>query len=251
MSDLHLDPGKAKAWTRRSFLERSLVFTSAALSVPAFVQRSAWGIEQPAMDMGSIPGVPEDRVLVILQLSGGNDGLNTVVPHGFDEYYRARPQIGVRGEQTLALGRGNQAIGLCTVRHSRSLCCSFTGEWNHRVFNEEGGTFDVLRPIARLCSDGFETAASMLCDSFVGSLVRSKATDGKEDTENLMLAQLKLLIKGNFDAKKVRLWLGLACISRGRVGGQPLFFCCTPQDSSAWSRGCWGDGLEFGLMLRR
>ena len=112
MSDLHLDPSKANAWTRRAFLERSMVFASAALTVPAFVQRSAWGIEQPAMGMGSIPGVPEDRVLVILQLSGGNDGLNTVVPHGFDEYFRARPQIGVRGQDTLTLGRGNQAIGL-------------------------------------------------------------------------------------------------------------------------------------------
>jgi len=112
MGDLHLNPGDAKAWTRRAFLERSVLFTSAALTVPAFVQRSALGIERPAAGMSSMPGVPEDRVLVILQLGGGNDGLNTVVPHGFDEYFRARPQIGVRGEQTLGLGRGNQAIGL-------------------------------------------------------------------------------------------------------------------------------------------
>ncbi len=112
MSDLHLDPGRARAWTRRAFLGRSLVFTSAALSVPAFVQRSALAIEQPGAGMASIPGVPEDRVLVILQLGGGNDGLNTVVPHGFDEYFRARPRIGIRGEETLGLGRGNQAIGL-------------------------------------------------------------------------------------------------------------------------------------------
>ena len=34
-----------------------------------------------------------DTVLVMLQLSGGNDGLNTVVPYGDDEYYRNRPTI--------------------------------------------------------------------------------------------------------------------------------------------------------------
>ncbi len=37
------------------------------------------------------------RVLVVVQLTGGNDGLNTVVPHRQDAYYRLRP--------TLALGR--------------------------------------------------------------------------------------------------------------------------------------------------
>lgn len=34
-----------------------------------------------------------DTVLVMLQLSGGNDGLNTIVPYGDDEYYRNRPTI--------------------------------------------------------------------------------------------------------------------------------------------------------------
>ena len=36
------------------------------------------------------------RILVVLELSGGNDGLNTVVPYGDDAYYRLRPKIGVR-----------------------------------------------------------------------------------------------------------------------------------------------------------
>src|SRR5262245_51453232 len=39
---------------------------------------------------------PGGRILVILELSGGNDGLNTVIPYGDDAYYRLRPQIGVR-----------------------------------------------------------------------------------------------------------------------------------------------------------
>lgn len=36
-----------------------------------------------------------ERALVVLQLSGGNDGINTVVPHRQDEYYRSRPTLGL------------------------------------------------------------------------------------------------------------------------------------------------------------
>ncbi|HET9215915.1 MAG TPA: DUF1501 domain-containing protein [Terriglobia bacterium] len=36
------------------------------------------------------------RILVVLELSGGNDGLNTLVPFGDDAYYRQRPRIGIR-----------------------------------------------------------------------------------------------------------------------------------------------------------
>src|SRR6185436_19004221 len=37
-----------------------------------------------------------NRILVIFVLSGGNDGLNTVVPYADDAYYRARPHIGIK-----------------------------------------------------------------------------------------------------------------------------------------------------------
>jgi len=36
---------------------------------------------------------PAERALVVLQLTGGNDGLNTVVPFGQDDYYRLRPNL--------------------------------------------------------------------------------------------------------------------------------------------------------------
>ncbi|MEL6330165.1 MAG: DUF1501 domain-containing protein [Planctomycetota bacterium] len=112
-SALHLNPSEAGAYTRREFLGGSLLFASAAISVPAFMQRSALALPTAAGGLSSIPGAPEDRVLVVIQLGGGNDGLNTVVPYGFDEYYRARPGIGVSEEQALKLGRGaSDPIGL-------------------------------------------------------------------------------------------------------------------------------------------
>ena len=44
-----------------------------------------------------------DRILVIVELSGGNDGLNTVVPYGDDSYYQARPNLGIRPDKLLRI----------------------------------------------------------------------------------------------------------------------------------------------------
>ena len=44
----------------------------------------------------AVQGSSNQRILVVLELSGGNDGLNTLVPYGDDAYYRQRPKIGIR-----------------------------------------------------------------------------------------------------------------------------------------------------------
>lgn len=44
-----------------------------------------------------------ERILVVVELSGANDGLNTVIPYGDDAYYRARPKLGVRAERVIRL----------------------------------------------------------------------------------------------------------------------------------------------------
>jgi uncharacterized protein (DUF1501 family) len=46
---------------------------------------------------------PGNKVMVILQLSGGNDGLNTVIPIRNDIYYRERPRLGIEKTSALAL----------------------------------------------------------------------------------------------------------------------------------------------------
>ncbi len=94
--NLHNDPTQAKAYTRRVFLQNSALLASAALTVPAFIQSSAMAMPTAEAGLSSIAGVNEDNILVIIQLSGGNDGLNTVVPYRDDAYYRMRPSIGIR-----------------------------------------------------------------------------------------------------------------------------------------------------------
>ena len=70
---------------RRDFLRSSLAASTlvsmGASTVPGFLDRSA----RAATDSKS-----NDRVLVVVQLIGGNDGLNTVVPHGLDGYAKGR-----------------------------------------------------------------------------------------------------------------------------------------------------------------
>tara|TARA_R110002073_G_scaffold118918_5_gene259129 strand:- start:40881 stop:42230 length:1350 start_codon:yes stop_codon:yes gene_type:complete len=91
--NLHNDPTSVNAYTRRAFLQSSAVLASAAITVPAFIQSSAFALPEAELGLSSIAGVNEDNILVIIQLSGGNDGLNTVVPYRDDAYHRARPNI--------------------------------------------------------------------------------------------------------------------------------------------------------------
>ena len=77
---------------RREFLQVGSLATAACM-VPNFLK--AFGKQ------AIVP--PGNKVLVVLQLSGGNDGLNTIVPFRNDLYYKARPRIGIRKEQALAL----------------------------------------------------------------------------------------------------------------------------------------------------
>ena len=45
----------------------------------------------------------KDPILVVVQLSGGNDGINTVVPYGDPHYYDERPSLGIPSDAVLAL----------------------------------------------------------------------------------------------------------------------------------------------------
>jgi len=45
----------------------------------------------------------KDRVLVVVQLAGGNDGLNTLIPFRDDAYYKARPKIGIARTKSLKI----------------------------------------------------------------------------------------------------------------------------------------------------
>src|ERR1700735_1345948 len=64
--------------------------SAAAHPMPLFAQAAA-ALAGPTKANG--------KILVVLELSGGNDGLNTLVPYGDDAYYKLRPNIGIAKKQ--------------------------------------------------------------------------------------------------------------------------------------------------------
>lgn len=58
-----------------------------------------------ALAQSPLPGLPgaENRCLVLVNLQGGNDGLNCIVPHGNPDYYRVRPSLGIPQSQVLSI----------------------------------------------------------------------------------------------------------------------------------------------------
>jgi uncharacterized protein (DUF1501 family) len=84
---------------RRQFLRRSAI-TAVGLSFGSpLLERVAWGAPRRAAKAAS-----NDKVIVTLNLFGGNDGLNTVVPLAqYDRYRQLRPKIGIDREAALPL----------------------------------------------------------------------------------------------------------------------------------------------------
>src|SRR5580692_9461408 len=77
---------------RKKFFQTGSLAT-ASLLLPRFLK----AFEHPYM----VP--PGNKVLVVLQLSGGNDGLNTVIPVRNDIYYKSRPKLGIQKESSVLL----------------------------------------------------------------------------------------------------------------------------------------------------
>ncbi len=92
--------------TRREFMANCGVVT-AGMTLPAFLTGTiAAAAESAGWEAGSgapLPGFKDDRVLIVVQLSGGNDGLNTVIPYSDDAYHRNRPRLAVPKAKQLRL----------------------------------------------------------------------------------------------------------------------------------------------------
>jgi len=64
------------------------------------------GARAASLGFGRAPvhsGASDDRILVVLELAGGNDGLNTIVPYADDIYHAARPKLRVKAEDVLKI----------------------------------------------------------------------------------------------------------------------------------------------------
>ena len=82
---------------RRNFLKSSSLIALGS-AIPEFLARTAYAAE---------PG--KDNILVVLEMTGGNDGLNTVIPFADERYYKLRPTLGIKKTEVRKV---NDSIGL-------------------------------------------------------------------------------------------------------------------------------------------
>jgi uncharacterized protein (DUF1501 family) len=78
---------------RRNFLQQSALASTAWL-VPAFLKGAEFGPLTPRRN---------GKILVVIQCSGGNDGLNTIVPFQDDLYYKNRPSLAIPKNEVLKI----------------------------------------------------------------------------------------------------------------------------------------------------
>jgi uncharacterized protein (DUF1501 family) len=96
--------------TRREFLRTTVLGGALSWTIPAFLANTFSALQAEAADKATQVATGRDSsILVVLQMAGGNDGLNTVAPFTNDYYHRARPRLRLGAEKVLKL---NDELGL-------------------------------------------------------------------------------------------------------------------------------------------
>ncbi|MDB6027150.1 MAG: hypothetical protein JWM68_3373 [Verrucomicrobiales bacterium] len=96
--------------TRREFLRTTLLGGAVAGTVPSFLASTFSALNAQAADSATQIITGKDApILVVLQMAGGNDGLNTVVPFANDDYHRARKSIRLTDKSLLKI---NDSVAL-------------------------------------------------------------------------------------------------------------------------------------------
>ena len=78
--------------SRRTFIKQSALATAGTMLLPGFLK---------AFELHQHANREQGKILVVIQLSGGNDGLNTIVPYTNDLYYQYRPQLAISKDKVL------------------------------------------------------------------------------------------------------------------------------------------------------
>ncbi len=84
---------------RRDFIKKSLLTLALGQGAPSLLSKTALAAQS------------KDKILVVVNLFGGNDQLNTLIPYRNDLYYRLRPNIAIKREEVLDLGANGQKLG--------------------------------------------------------------------------------------------------------------------------------------------
>ncbi len=87
--------------SRRRFIRDSAATVAVSFAVPPWLAKMVWA--EGSGDAFAQTAAGRSRALVVIQLTGGNDGLNTVIPYADATYHSARPLIGIKDTDALHL----------------------------------------------------------------------------------------------------------------------------------------------------
>ncbi len=89
--------------TRREFLQNGMSFVAMGIGIPSLFMEAAHGKSSQALALIDSHAKTSDKILVLVEFNGGNDGLNTVIPHTDPEYKKLRPRIGIRKQDVVQI----------------------------------------------------------------------------------------------------------------------------------------------------
>ncbi len=90
--------------TRRQFIRSGMMGMAATWTLPAFLNETILSMDlQASHSPIQVTNGKDGPILVVVQLGGGNDGLNTIVPFADDAYFKARPNLKVTPSEILKI----------------------------------------------------------------------------------------------------------------------------------------------------
>src|SRR5205823_2897177 len=89
--------------SRRAMIKDGLLVVSAGMMMPAIFSRGIASARAQSLEGSHITQSASERTLIVVQMAGGNDGLNTVVPFTDSLYHQMRPALAIADSKVLHL----------------------------------------------------------------------------------------------------------------------------------------------------
>jgi uncharacterized protein (DUF1501 family) len=89
--------------SRRALIKDGLLVVSSGMMMPAIFSRGIASARAMSLEGSRFAQAASDRTLIVVQMAGGNDGLNTVIPYTDPLYHQMRPTLAIPDAQVLTL----------------------------------------------------------------------------------------------------------------------------------------------------
>ncbi len=112
--------------TRREFISNGLGFVALGFTVPTMLMQAS----QAVAAQKAVAGGKSGKILVVIEMAGGNDGLNTVAPISDPLYAKLRPTIGVKANDAVKIDNGlalHPSLGALGKLYERGQLAVVTG----------------------------------------------------------------------------------------------------------------------------